>query len=240
MCIYKIYLISVEGYKNANVEFLTIKTTSEIWFSMKDVGSSMGVKSISDLVLKEIYGICETKNPTKEQVYEYKMPKREIYKKFANLIEKELNTKNNKKAYVRNDVMTTIIKFCRGEKTRGIRSIDEFRNKLMIPDFEIPKCPEIEGKSKIGKIFKNQNPFDQYSVKIYKIDPYFYYKNGCKYILSRIDIYFSECFLAVEIDEKRHADRDLIFEKKRQKALENNLVVNLLELIQVMQKMIMI
>ena len=68
MCIYKIYLISVEGYKNANVEFLTIKTTSEIWFSMKDVGSSMGVKSISDLVLKEIYGICETKNPTKEQV----------------------------------------------------------------------------------------------------------------------------------------------------------------------------
>ena len=25
-------------------------------------------------------------------------------------------------------------------------------------------------------------------------------KNGSKYILSRIDIYFSECFLAVEID----------------------------------------
>ena len=35
---------------------------------MKDVGSGMGVKNISDLVLKEIYGICETKNPTKEQV----------------------------------------------------------------------------------------------------------------------------------------------------------------------------
>ena len=110
MCIYKIYLISVEGYKNANVEFLTIKTTSEIWFSMKDVGSSMGVKSISDLVLKEIYGICETKNPTKEQVNEYKMAKREIYKKFTNLSKKELNTKNNKKTYVKNYVMTTIIK----------------------------------------------------------------------------------------------------------------------------------
>ena len=48
-------------------------------------------------------------------------------------------------------------------------------------------------------------------------------KNGCKYILFRIDIYFSECFLAVEIDEKGHTDRDLIFEKKRQKALEKNL-----------------
>ena len=32
-------------------------------------------------------------------------------------------------------------------------------------------------------------------------------KNGCKYKLFRIDIYFSECFLAVEIDEKGHTDR---------------------------------
>ena len=28
------YLISAEGYRNADVEFLTIKTTSEIWVSM--------------------------------------------------------------------------------------------------------------------------------------------------------------------------------------------------------------
>ena len=36
---YKMYLISVEGYRNANVDFLTKrKTTSEIWVSMKDVG----------------------------------------------------------------------------------------------------------------------------------------------------------------------------------------------------------
>ena len=50
------YLISAEGYKNANVGFLTIKTTSEdIWVNMK------GVKNIFDLVLKEIYGICEKK-----------------------------------------------------------------------------------------------------------------------------------------------------------------------------------
>ena len=47
--------------------------------------------------------------------------------------------------------------------------------------------------------------------------------NGCKYILFRIDIYFSECFLAVEIDEKGNTDRDLIFEEKRQKALEKNI-----------------
>ena len=57
---YKMYLISAEGY-NANVEFLTIKTTSEICVSMKDVGRGLGVKNISDLVLKEIYGICGKK-----------------------------------------------------------------------------------------------------------------------------------------------------------------------------------
>ena len=76
------YLISAEGYKNANIDFLTIKTTSKIWVSMKDVGSGMVVKNISDLVLKEIDGICETKNPTKEQVNEYKMTKRKFRKSF--------------------------------------------------------------------------------------------------------------------------------------------------------------
>ena len=150
---YKMYLISAEEYNNANVDFWAIKTTSEIWVSMKNVGSSIGAKDISDLVLKGIYGICETKNPSKEQVNEYKMTNRQIYKKFTNLSQEELNTKNNKKTYVRNDVMTTVIKRCRGEKTRGIRAIDGFRKKLMIPDFEIPKCPEFEVKSKIRKIF---------------------------------------------------------------------------------------
>ena len=75
------YLISAEGYKNANVGFLTIKTIrEEIWVDMKDFGSGIGGKNISDLVLKEIYGICETKNLTKKQGNEYKMTKREIIK----------------------------------------------------------------------------------------------------------------------------------------------------------------
>ena len=59
------YIISADGYKNANVIFLTIKKISEIQVNMEDVESGMVVKNISDLVLKEIYGICETKNPTK-------------------------------------------------------------------------------------------------------------------------------------------------------------------------------
>ena len=89
---------------------MTINITSEIWVSMKDVGSDMAVKNIADLVLKEIYGICETENPAKEQFNEYKMTKRGIYEKFTNLGRIELNTENNKNSYVINDVMTTIIK----------------------------------------------------------------------------------------------------------------------------------
>ena len=88
---YKMYLMLAKGYKNANIEFLTIKTTSEIWISMKDVGSSIGVKNIPDWVLKEKYGICETKNPTKKQVNEYSKlkTKREIYKKFTRITYKK-------------------------------------------------------------------------------------------------------------------------------------------------------
>ena len=112
----------------------------------------------------------------------------------------------------------------------------------MIPDFEISKCPEHEVKSKIGTIFVNEKILEEYSVKIYEIDPYFYEhyrkkiqtdENGSEYILFRIDIYFTEYFLAIEIDEKGHTDRDLIFEEKSQKALEKNLIVYLLELIPV-------
>ena len=44
--------------------------------------------------------------------------------------------------------------------------------------------------------------------------------NDQEYILFRIDIYFTEYFLAVEIDEKGRTNRDLIFEKKRQNKLE--------------------
>ena len=55
-------------------------TTSEIWVIMRDVGSGMGVKHISDLVLKEIYGICGTKNPTKNKLMNIKWQKEKFIK----------------------------------------------------------------------------------------------------------------------------------------------------------------
>ena len=44
----------------------------------------------------------------------------------------------------------------------------------MIPDSEIAECPEYEVKSKIGNIFVNEKILEEYSVKIYEIDLYFY------------------------------------------------------------------
>ena len=60
------------------------------------------------------------------------------------------------------------------KKKRGIRAIDESRKKLMVPDYEISVCPEHEVKSKIGSIFVNEEILEEYSVKVYEIDPYFY------------------------------------------------------------------
>ena len=114
------YLVSPEGYKNVGVDFLKIKKTGEIWTKMEGVLNGLGVQNISDLVLKEIYGIYKTKSLTKEQIKRYKMTKREIFEKFDNLSEDELNAKNNKEVYAKNDVMTTVIKCYRGEKKRHL------------------------------------------------------------------------------------------------------------------------
>ena len=93
----------------------------------------------------------------------------------------------------------TIIKQCRGGKKRGIRAIDGFRKKLMIPDSEIFVCPEFV-KSKIGKIFKKHNPIEEYSVRIYEIDPYFYEHYKEKIQVMGVSLYYLELiFILVNI-----------------------------------------
>ena len=56
------YLVSAQGYKNADVNVLKIIETGEILVSMKNVGDGLGVTKISDLVYKKIYGIYQKKN----------------------------------------------------------------------------------------------------------------------------------------------------------------------------------
>ena len=54
------------------------------------------------------------------------------------------------------------------------KKIDEFWKKLMISESEISEFPEHEVKSKTWNIFVNEKIIEEYSAKIYKIDPYFY------------------------------------------------------------------
>ena len=68
-----------------------------------------------DLVLKEIYGAHRKKNLTKEIKY-YKMTEREFFKTFYNYEEDSENTKSNKNIFLKNTIMTNIIKNCNGEK----------------------------------------------------------------------------------------------------------------------------
>ena len=60
---------------------------------MKNVHNGLGVKDMSDLVLKEISGRYGTKNLTKEQITRCKMTEKEIYEKYDNLSKDELNKK---------------------------------------------------------------------------------------------------------------------------------------------------
>ena len=101
------------------------------------------------------------------------MTEREIFKKFGKLSNNELDKLCNKSVFIKNTIMTNIIKHCRGEKKRGIRAIDGFRKKLFIQDYEISVSIEHVVKSKIGTIFTNEDILEQKSVKIYEIDPYF-------------------------------------------------------------------
>ena len=111
---------------------------------------------------------------------------------------------------------------------------------------KIPEGPEHEVKSKIGSIFVNEKILEEYSVKIYKIDPYFckHYKekiqvdkNGGEYVLFRIDVYFTEYLLGVKLMTKNMLAETLFLRRKDKKHYKKNLVVNLLELIEVKKAM---
>ena len=54
----------------------------------------------------------------KSELKKYKLTEKEIFEKYNDLSENEVNTKKNKEVYAKNDVMTTVIKQCRGEKKR--------------------------------------------------------------------------------------------------------------------------
>ena len=63
---------------------------------------------MSDLVRKEIHGIYDTKNPTKEQVRKYKRSEKEFEKDSKYCFK-----------FIRSNLMARITEKCRSEKKRG-------------------------------------------------------------------------------------------------------------------------
>ena len=59
------YQVSAERYKNVEVDTKIVRKTVEIWVSMKDFGSGMGAKNISDLALKKLRCVLKKKKPYK-------------------------------------------------------------------------------------------------------------------------------------------------------------------------------
>ena len=78
------------------------------------------------------------KNLKNNETKKYKMTEREIFKKYDNLSENELNTKSNKDVYVRTDIIGSAIVHSTGEKgkkSKKNRWIQKKKSK--IPESEI-------------------------------------------------------------------------------------------------------
>ena len=58
------------------------------------------------------------KKLTKEEIKCYKMTERELFRTYYDYDEDDLNTKSNKNVFVKDTIMTNIIKNCKGEKKR--------------------------------------------------------------------------------------------------------------------------
>ena len=110
--------------------------------------------------------------------------------------------------------MERIIKNCRGVKqcNDGINTIEKegqrenFRATLGFKEHDIMLTKEQSVLKSVMDAFEGENMQTQYSVLGYKID-----------------LYFHDYKLAIEVDEKDHKDRNIDHEIKRQKALEKEL-----------------
>ena len=94
------------------VYYITDKE-KKLWLRNKDIGEKLGVENIYNFIDKEIKGKCETNNPTKQQIKEYRRHGSELIdgKKFM---------------YTHEDIITPIIMNCRVSTPKAI----EFRSEL--------------------------------------------------------------------------------------------------------------
>ena len=166
---------------------------------MKDVGDGLGLKNMSDMVIKEING----KNCS--NCKKYKCSLQEITGNMSDSM---------KIKYIRNDIAEKIIKNCRGvkkardgtNKSNTERQRQNFRLVLGFADHDLCLTKEQSVFNKLLETFSREEISLQYFVLGYKIDAYF-----VKYKL------------AVEIGEHNHEERDNEKELMRENTIKQKL-----------------
>ena len=98
--------ISFENYNNTGLHIMKIGNGRSFWLIMIDVQKGLCIKNISDLVRKKIHDTFTTKNSAKEQIRKYKRSEKEWFDYEFYI-------------YFRSDLMSRIIKNCRGEKGKS-------------------------------------------------------------------------------------------------------------------------
>ena len=105
--------------------------------------------------------------------------------------------------YAHECIIIPVIKHCRVSTPKSI----EFRSKIGFNQYDIMLTNKEQSVLKsVMDAFEGENMQIQYSVLGYKID-----------------IYYHDHRLAIEVDEKRHKDRNINDEIQRQKAIEKQL-----------------
>ena len=108
--------ITAEDYANARIYTISVENKNYFWVRMFDVQKGLGLKSLCDLLRKELPRIYETKNIAKEQKKRYIKTRKETNKSLEN----DFNHK-----CVRNDLIEKIIK-----KHRGVKKCNDDINKI--------------------------------------------------------------------------------------------------------------
>ena len=133
-----------------------------------------------------------TDKPTEKQIKKYKKYGSELIKGLCFVYERE-------------DIVMPMIMV--GRSPEAI----EFRSKLRFTQYDITLKIESSVLKSIMETFEGEDMETQYKVLIYiQIDLY------------RIDLYFHDYKLAVEVDEREHKDRNKKYEKQREELIKKS------------------
>ena len=107
--------------KEGNIDIVPVKNSNLFWMNVNDVQKGLGIKNMSNLVMREIKGIFNTRNPTASQIKEYKLS-------LANLMNNH-SRDSNKIKFICSDIGEKIIKNYRGVRRFNKDKIDRRKKK---------------------------------------------------------------------------------------------------------------